>query len=357
MMSSHERVMAALERRKPDRPPLNYYGTDETTAKLLKHLGLESKPQLQRHFGADFRYVGPEYIGPSRFCGITGFHCGGTDIWGIEWSPAKNAFCTYYESTPSLAHAHTLTDVDAHPWPKLDWFTFRNLRSQIQTLNDKERYAIVYSDNAFFEVACWIRGTEQLLIDMIERPELVHRLLEIVTTFYRDLTMRAIDEAGDMIDIIWSSSDIGTQTGLMMSPQTWREQIKPWHRMLITPFKQMGFKTRYHSDGAISPIIEDLIEMGLDLLDPIQPNTPGMSPEELVRDFGGRLAYYGGINTQTILPYGTPQDVEKEVLRYIDVLGRRNSYGYCVAASNSLQPDVPAENILTMFRTAREYRY
>ena len=202
-----------------------------------------------------------------------------------------------------------------------------------------------------------MRGFEQFFLDMIERPEFVYYMMEKVTTFYRDLTWRALDAAGDVIDIIWSSSDVGGQTNLLFSPQTWREQVKPWHQMLVTPFKEAGYKTRYHTDGAVAPIIEDLIDMGLDLLDPIQPNTPGMEPEELVEKFGGRLAYYGGINTQTILPYGTPTEVEREVLRYIDVLGRQNSYGYCVAASNAIQPDVPVENILSLFRTAQEYRY
>ena len=357
MMSSHERVMAVLNHQKPDRPPLNYYGTDETTEKLLKHLGIPSRLELQRYLGADFRYVTAKYVGPTCYCGMTGFYIAGTDIWGIKWAPASNEFCTYYESTPSLAHAETIQDLKDHPWPKQEWFTLDHLREQIKALNNPERYAIVYSDLNFFEVACWIRGLEQLLMDMMERPDFVQFLMEKVTTFYHQLAMRAVEEAGDLIDIIWSSSDVGTQSSLICSPRAWREQIKPWHRMQITPFKQMGLKTRYHSDGSLCTIIEDLIEMGLDLLDPIQPNTPGMAPEELVRDFGGRLAYYGGINTQTILPYGTATDVEKEVLRYIDVLGRQNSYGYCVAASNSLQPDVPVENILTMFRTAREYRY
>lgn len=357
MMSSYERVMAALNHEKPDRPPLNYYGTPETTEKLLSHLQLGSMLELQEYFGADFRYVGPKYVGPSEYCGITGFDVGGTDVWGIQWTEISNPYCTYYEPMPCLAEARTIADLEAHPWPQLDWFTFDHLRPQIQAFNDRERYAIVFAGLKFFEVASWLRGFEQFFLDMAEEPELVHWLMEKVTTFYRDLTWRALDATGDMIDIIWTNSDVGSQTSMLMSLPTWREQIKPWHRMLITPFKEAGYKTRYHSDGAISPIIEDLIEMGLDLLDPIQPNTPGMEPEELVENFGGRLAYYGGINTQTILPYGTPADVEKEVLRYIDVLGVQNRYGYCAAASNAIQPDVPVENILTLFRTAREYRY
>jgi uroporphyrinogen decarboxylase len=117
----------------------------------------------------------------------------------------------------------------------------------------------------------------------------------------------------------------------------------------------MGMKTRYHTDGSVAPIIEDLIEMGLDLLDPSQPRTAGMEAEELYGRFGGRLSFYGGLDTQHLLPHGTAGQVEAEVLRLIDVLG--GSGGYVVAASNAVQPDVPVENVLALYETAREYRY
>ena len=145
------------------------------------------------------------------------------------------------------------------------------------------------------------------------------------------------------------------QTGMMISPEIWRRYIKPRHAELIVPFKKMGLKTRYHSDGSLIPIIEDLIELGLNLLDPIQPKASGMDAENLYRLFGGRISFYGGIDTQNLLPHGTPEDIEKEVLRYIRTLGAAG--GYVVAASNAIQPDVPVENILALFRTARNYTY
>ena len=117
----------------------------------------------------------------------------------------------------------------------------------------------------------------------------------------------------------------------------------------------MGLKTRYHSDGSLVPIIEDLIEMGLDLLDPIQPKASGMEAENLYKLFGGRISFYGGVDTQELLPMGKPEDIKRDVLRLIDVLGKNG--GYIVAASNAVQPDVPINNILTLYRTAREYRY
>jgi uroporphyrinogen decarboxylase len=140
---------------------------------------------------------------------------------------------------------------------------------------------------------------------------------------------------------------------MMISPDVWRQLVKPWQQQLIEPYKQMGLFTRYHSDGSIVPIIEDLIEMGLDLLDPIQPKAADMNAVNLARRFGGRLAFYGGLDTQELLPMGTPDQVERQMLELINVLGRNG--GYIAAASNAIQADVPVENILSLFRTAREY--
>ena len=192
-------------------------------------------------------------------------------------------------------------------------------------------------------------------MDLVEYPAIVDALLRKVTELLTQITMRAVEEAQGEIDIIWSAGDVGMQTGMMFSPVLWREQVKPFHRQLVEPYKKMGLKTRYHTDGAIVPIIGDLIEMGVDLLDPIQPNTPGMAPENLMSLFGGQISFYGGVDTQGLLPHGTPREVEEKVLHLIRVLGEQG--GYVVAASNAVQPDVPIENVLTLYRTAREYRY
>ncbi len=184
---------------------------------------------------------------------------------------------------------------------------------------------------------------------------MANAILGRITTLCKEISMRALEEAQGKIDIIWSAGDVGMQTGMMFSAELWRERIKPFHKELIEPFKQMGLKTRYHSDGSVIPIIEDLIEMGLDLLDPIQPNTKGMDAEDLRALFGGRISFYAGVDTQGLLTYGIAREVENEVLRLIRVLGSNG--GYFVAASNAVQPDVPIENILTLYRTAREFRY
>ena len=355
-MNSRERVIAAIEHRRPDRPPLNYFGTSETTEMLLAHLCLETKEDLLRYFGADMRYVAPRYVGPDRYSGMSGFGGGGTDIWGVEWQPCRNAYCTYYEvSRNPMAGISTVAEVEAYPWPDPDWFDPSGLAEEIRRLNADEPRAIVLPVGSFFETAWWMRGLETFLMDLVERPAVAERILRKATDFFKEVSMRAVDAADGQIDIAWSSSDIGMQTGMIFSPDLWRTCVKPFHRELVTPFREMGLKTRYHSDGAFADVIEDMIEMGLDLLDPIQPKATGMDADNLARRFGGRLAFYGGVDTQELLPMGTARQVEEEVLRLIRVLGSNG--GYVVAASNAVQPDVPVENILALYLTARDYRY
>ena len=355
-MTPRERVMTALAHRRPDRPPLNFFGTSEVWTKLKQHLRLETDEEVRLHMGSDMRYVAPTYVGPTQFSGLLGFGCGSTDVWGTVWQAVDVGSAVYNEVVyHPLATATGLDDLRNHAWPEVDWFDVSQLKEQISQLNRTEEYAIVYSMGNLIETAWAMRGFEQFLMDLVVAPEMAEFLLEKVTTFLEELTARAIEAAGEDIDIVWSAGDIAGQDGMLFSPERWRELVKPRYRRLIEPYRSMGLKTRYHTDGSVLPVIEDLIEMGLDLLDPIQPNTPGMDPENLARLFGGRLAFYGGIDTQGLLPFGTAEQVEQEALRYIGTLGRNG--GYVLAASNAIQPDVPVENILTLFRTAREYRY
>ena len=157
------------------------------------------------------------------------------------------------------------------------------------------------------------------------------------------------------IDIMYSGGDIGTQTGMMLSPALWRKHIKPYSTQLIRPFKEAGCKTFYHSCGSIVPVIPDLIEMGLDILDPIQPKAYGMDPATLKEQFGDRLSFHGGVDVQELLPFGTPAQVAAEVTRVIDTLGANG--GYIVSSAHALQSDTPVENALALFKTAQEHRY
>ena len=139
---------------------------------------------------------------------------------------------------------------------------------------------------------------------------------------------------------------------MLIAPDLWRRHIKPYSRKLIAPFKERGVLTYYHSCGSIVPVIEDFIEMGLDILDPIQPNAAGMDPVTLKRQFGDRLTFHGGIDEQRLLPRGSPQEVGEEAGRLIDILGKDGGYILCPA--HAIQPDTPVENIVALYESAKD---
>lgn len=355
-MTSYERVMTALSHRNPDRPPVNYIATPEMNEKLKKHLGIENQEELLNYLGVDMRYVSARYVGPKEFIGVQGVRGAGKDFWGVIWKAVKYKFGVYNEiAFHPLAHVKTVKEVEEYNWPHPDWFDVSHLKEEIKRINDKERHAIIFFAGGSFETPWYMRGLERFLMDMVECPEIAETISRRVTEFYKERAMRAIEESDGQIDIIFSGGDIGTQRGMMLSPDLWRKYIKPWSKQLIKPFKEMGLKTFYHSCGSIVPVIEDFIEMGLDVLDPVQPKAEGMDPEYLKEHFGDRLSFHGGIDEQEILPFGAPEDVEKEVIRLINILGKNG--GYIVAAAHAIQPDTPVENVLAMYRTACEYKY
>jgi uroporphyrinogen decarboxylase len=162
-------------------------------------------------------------------------------------------------------------------------------------------------------------------------------------------------ETGRHIDVIKMADDLGAQDAPLISPRLYRDAIKPFHKALVSFIKERcDAKVLFHSDGAIRPFIEDLIEVGVDVLNPIQVTAAGMEPQTLKREFGDRICFWGGIDTHTVLPHGSKADVEREVKTRIDQLAPGG--GFILAPVHNIQPDVPPENICTMYQTALTYR-
>ena len=243
--------------------------------------------------------------------------------------------------------------IQEYAWPSLDWFDFSHLSAEIDRLNRDNRRAIMFFAGGAFETPWYMRGMEQFLMDLVEAPEIAECISRHVAEYYKQRALRAIEASGGKIDIIGSGGDIGTQRGMMLAPELWRQHIKPYSTQLIRTFKNMGLITYYHSCGSLVPVIDDLIEMGLDILDPIQPNAEGMDAVSLKQQFGGRLAFHGGIDEQEILPHGTPADVRRETLRVMEILGADG--GYIVCPAHMLQPDTPPENVMALYDTALQY--
>lgn len=353
-MNSQERVLAAIRRRPADRTPTSLRLTTEALALLERHLGVTSLNSVMDALDIDLRWLRLPFIGPKDRSAAP-LLSAGTDFWGCRFCRVSNAYNTYYEfEHHPLAAAQSVADVEAHDWPSLDWWDYSALPAAIDAINRVQPRAILFFAGGAFETPWYIRGMEQFLMDLHENPEIATAICARVEAYYRERALRVLEVVGDRITIIGSGGDIGTQRSMMLDPALWRTHIKPYTARLISTFKQIGYATLYHSDGAITPVIDDFIGVGLDLLDPIQVGAAGMTPEELFPQFGDRLSFHGAIDEVDLLPKATPREVYDTTQRTIDVLGR--NHGYIVSPTHQVQGDTPPENVVAVFQAARDYR-
>jgi uroporphyrinogen decarboxylase len=354
-MNSRERVLAAASRRRTDRPPTSLRCTPEAWMSLREHLHVDTDDDVLDALDVDLRWISMPFIGPAERSAIP-LGSEGTDYWGCHIRKAANEFNTYYEFHDfPLAGAKCVDDVDRHPWPELDWWDYAAIPRAIETANRKEPRAIMFMAGGTFETPWYLRGFESFLIDLCDRPEIAAAICTHVEEYYRGRALRVLEAGPGRIDIIASGGDLGSERGLMLSPKLWRERIKPFSAGLTMPFKKMGLMTFYHSCGSIVPLIDDLIEIGVDILDPIQVSAAGMDPEILSTRFGGRLSFNGAIDEVRLLPHATADEVYRKTTQMIDVLGRHG--GYIVSPSHQVQGDTPPENIVALFDAARDYRW
>lgn len=354
-MNSRERVLAAASRQRTDRPPTSLRCTPEAWASLREYLHVETNEDVLDALDVDVRWIYLPFIGPKERSAIP-LGSEGTDFWGCHIRKAKNDFNTYYEFYDfPLADARSVEDVDRHSWPELDWWDYSAIAPAIRTANRKEPRAILFFCGGTFETPWYLRGFERFLMDLYDQPEIAAAICTRVEEYYRKRAFRVLDAAPGMVDIIGSGGDIGSERGMILNPVLWREHIKPFTGGLITTFKKMGLKTFYHSCGSIVPVIDDLIELGLDILDPLQVTAAGMNPEAIAAGFGTRLSFNGAIDEVRLLPHSTPDEIYRETTRIIDILGQHG--GFIVSPSHQVQGDTPPENIVAVFEAARDYRW
>ena len=354
-MTSRERVIAAAERRRPDRPATSLRCTPEAWEKLEAYIGVSTVTEVLDILDIDMRWVSVPFIGPEEKSAVP-LDSEGTDFWGCHTRRVLNKFNAYFEfDYHPLAKAQSVADVEAHDWPDLEWFDYSNITEAIEKQSAKGERAILFFAGGAFETPWYIRGMEAFLVDLYENPDIVDAICSHVESFYRMRAERITEAAQGRIDVIGSGGDIGTQRGMMISPDVWRDRIKPYTGSLIRHFKEKGFKTFYHSCGSLVPVIDDLIECGLDILDPIQITAAGMRPEELYRQFGDRLSFHGAIDEVELLPQATAAEVYAETTKIIDTLGRRG--GFIVSPSHQVQGDTPPENVVAIYEAVKEYRF
>lgn len=354
MMTGKERIRACAERRTTDRCPTSLRCTPEAQEALCRATGTSSKQELYDHLGIDLRWVFVPFKGPKERS-LTPLGGEGYDYLGCYNSAVSNDFNTYYEITyHPLGKAQSVKEIEDYDWPDPDWWDYSAVPAIIEAEKQNDDTAILYFAGGAFETPWYMRGMEQFLIDIYDRPDIAEAISNRVAEFYLERARRVIEAADGRIDVIGSGGDIGGQHTMMLSPDAWRRHIKPYTAKLITTFKQMGLKTFYHSDGAIAPVIDDFIEVGLDILDPIQVGAAGMTPEELFPRFGDRISFHGAIDEVELLPHASPDEVYRETRRIMEILGQ--NHGYIVSPTHQVQGDTTPENIMAIYRAAHEHR-
>jgi len=351
MMTPRERWLAVLSGKRPDRVPCDYQATKEVTSRLLTELGCASERDLWERLGIDAAIrLGPTHALADEDNWHMQSHY---KVWqiGTEEVPYGNGTGVYVEvvSHP-LAKAETVADVERFAWPDPDAWDVSGLRAKCQAWAG---YPIIGGCFEPFYLYCRLRGMEQALMDLALNPAITDAILERIYYIHESVIRRTLEAAADLIDLIYVAEDFGTQNSLLMSPAAFRRFLKPWLARMIQLVHSYGGEVIHHDDGAIRPLLPELIEIGIDVLDPVQWRCPGMDREGLARDFGAELVFHGAVDNQQTLPFGTPEDVRREVADNIRMF--QDCKGYIVASCHNIQPNTPTENIVALYDAVREF--
>jgi uroporphyrinogen decarboxylase len=374
-LTSRERVLTALARAQPDRVRLDLGGSFVTTlnqqayACLRRASGLPKGGRLLReqtqnvYVDEDVRQIlGIDVVGvyerPPDPAVEQPDHNGIlVSEWGIPYRRANQGGGHYSLAGHPLKDA-TLTDLDTYPWPDPSApARFAGLGDKARALRDSG-YAVVGNLGwpEIFGMAWYLRGFENFLVDLLMDKEMAHAVLRRVTDFNTARYSRFLELVGDSIDALYFGDDLGSQDGLFISPRTYREMIKGYHAELVALIRsRTKAHILFHSCGSIAPLIDDLIEIGIDIINPVQVTARGMDTRVLKQSFGARVSFWGAIDTQHVLPTGSPAQVRAEVRRRITELG--GGGGYLVAPTHVIQADVPTENVLVLCQEATSHCY
>ena len=344
-MTSKERVRCAINHKQPDRVPANFECVAYVKDKLLKHYGYSEQEQLLQRFEIDIRGICPTYIGPELYTRMENGHIAESEsFWGhrytYHWTGKDyNAITSYYP----LDEFSTVEELEAYQWPQADWFDYESVKVQCDKYKDK---AIIFGHEGPFQIATNLRSMEKLFMDMALNPEFAHTIFNKMVAFELEFYERILEAADGQIDILRPHDDYGTQISLLFSTDMWNEFFKDNTKKLVDLAHRYGAFYQQQSCGAVRNIIPGLVECGVDVLEPLQ-KVKGMEIEELKQQFGDVLAFHGGIDTQGLLPNGTPEEVKKETQYYIDTLHQTG--GYILMASQGFEGDVPIENIEALY--------
>ncbi len=357
-MNSKERVLLALEHKEVDRVPMVASFTSEFAQRLQNYLGLSQVPvephdkrinhDIEVTLGLDIIQYSAGIVASKYTFKEDAFTC----EWGIKWRQVK--YNTQFgEGKYREIIEHPLSDDDKikkyiSPDPHREEL-YKPLE-RVLNIYGKEFCIMGVVVCTIFEGAWSMRGMEKLLIDMLINEEIANYILDIPFKYHLKVAKRLVQMG---VDIIWLGDDVGSQDTMLMSPKLWRKYLKPRMSIICQELKKINpvLKIAYHSDGYIYPIINDLIEIGIDILNPIQPQS--MDPIYLKKQYGNKLSFWGSIDEQYTLPFGTLKEVKKEVLERIKTIAPGG--GFIISPCQHVQLDTPLENFMTFINTVKEY--
>jgi len=374
-MTHRQRVQAALDHQEPDCVPLDLgtggnsapvpemyrklaalYGRQDDVRlvshilrlavvheEILQDLDIDTRPVPMRPAGHGVRPCSE----PQRFY----------DDWGVMWKEVDVGDVVYRELAESPLANATLQDLETYPWwpDPLDPARYAGVQAEAERLFAHSDYALVGCPafNSIWERAWYLCGFQRLLEGLLLEPEFVHAVLRRITDLSKAALERYLDLVGPYIQILKMGDDLGTQNGPQMSPKTYRHIIKPYHQELFNLVKERSnARVFLHSCGSVYRLLPDLIDAGVEVLNPVQVSARDMETGRLKAEFGDRLTFMGAIDTQYVLPFGTVDEVRAEVERRIADLGPGG--GFIVAPVHNVQADVPPENLIAMYRHARQ---
>ena len=379
-LTSRERVLTTIHHEQPDRIPLVIGVSNATGIKMRPYKAIKDIIGVQApdNYIYDWPELGTAEIDEETMCRL---HCDVRGVLDLEPEKIRKRNCErdphsdyidswgsgqteispgdWFPSVHPLPEARTAEDLDAYQgWPDMDDPTrIAHVRDNARRLAEENQFAILATPWLLFpfERAYAMQGMDTFLLNMARDPDFARALLEKIAVYCKQLMGRFLEELGDNVDIIKIGDDLGTQESLMISPKMYREILKPVHADFISFIKaRTKAKIFFHSDGDVAPLIEDFIEMGVDILNPIQTSAGSMSDlPSLKKRFGSNIVFCGGIDTHRVLPFGTTEEVRQEVRRVIQILGPGG--GCMIGAVHTVMNDVPPENVLAMVDAVEEF--
>jgi uroporphyrinogen decarboxylase len=348
-MNHRERVLAAIRHEPVDKIPSDIWATGEVWSKLLAHFGTDRPIDVYDRLDIDgIMGIAPPYIGPPlRNDGD--YH---ENEWGMGYR--KQAYNTgaYDEQVHHpLAEAQTIADLEAYHWPSPDWYDYGKLAQAAAQFPDR---AIECGYTAVFYYHNLLRGLEQSLVDPLEQPEFTHCLIQHLSDFFDEYHRRCFAATRGLVHITQVTDDWGSQHGLLTSKRVFYEFYRSATQRAINLAKSYGIYVFHHDDGDMRPLLPTLVNMGIDILNPVQWRCGNWDLEALKAEFGGRVCFHSAVDNQETLPFGMPADVRAQVKWLIETLGCDRT-GFIIGPCHNLQPNTSIENIVALYEAARDY--